>query len=438
MLHYIHPSARRQLCPSTFAGRQTGYSRFIRAFCREQLCNVSGYDTDWWAVTVRTLYNELKDDVPSTEQSLTAQLDETRTPCGFTVCERSRVIHCYYKNINHSCFKDFWHTLIDKNTFANSLKFSNSLEKLVFSFNSAEPRLYKTLKCKAIHFLQPAHSGFNSMGWAIPLYLPCCIFKAAILNLYIFFHCHEMRLTDRAAVDSLRIKIGRVAWTRYVPDHQATCFLLTSPITTNYLALGFCVCHPRLWGESQNTVPESNWKIIAWLLWPRKDLLFDDKCTWGQWNGNEGSTSWVFCGSKQRNAECFNICQSKQRKLPKWANNPRAQRYEGGRRWSKNQQPSHQTDCNYSASNSVMKGLGLRLQVPSPLDERGRVGWGGVFGLRAISGHLIFSQGLYLSWHRSVFKLWDSRPLTSISQGTTQWLWALSHPPIHAMPQQLT
>lgn len=99
----------------------------------------------------------------------------------------------------------------NKLTFA---QFYTQQNKLCFSFNSSEPkedkRLYKTLKCKAIHFRKPARSGFNSMGWALLLYLCCYIFKAAILNYYIFFHSHEMRVTDRAVVNSLRIKIGRV------------------------------------------------------------------------------------------------------------------------------------------------------------------------------------------------------------------------------------
>lgn len=76
--------------------------------------------------------------------------------------------------------------------------------------NPKKGRLYKTLKCKAIHFPKPACSGFNNMGWALPAYLLCCIFKAAILKHYIFFHYHEMRLADRVVVNTLRIKIGRV------------------------------------------------------------------------------------------------------------------------------------------------------------------------------------------------------------------------------------
>lgn len=133
--------------------------------------------------------------------------------------------------------------ILKQNNFCRCPPFLDTEEKLSFPFNSTEPkedrRLYKTLKWKAIHFPKPARSGFNNMGWALPLYLPCCIFKAAILNYYIFFHSHEMRVADRAVVNSLRIKIGRVPWTRYVADRRATCFLLTSPITTNYLASGY-------------------------------------------------------------------------------------------------------------------------------------------------------------------------------------------------------
>lgn len=135
-----------------------------------------------------------------------------------------------------------WSIVIIKIFIMVALKSSDIL-RYIKNTNSAAPkkghRLYKTLKCKAIHFPKPARGGFNNMGWALPLYLPCCIFKAAILNHYIFFHCHEMRLADWAVVNSLRIKIGRVPWTRYAVDHRATCFLLTSPITTNYLGLGY-------------------------------------------------------------------------------------------------------------------------------------------------------------------------------------------------------
>lgn len=146
--------------------------------------------------------------------------------------------------------------------------------KLNFSFNSAEQRnwhsLYKTLKWRAIHFPKLAHSGFNNMGWASLLYLHCCIFKAAILNQYIF-HCHETRQADKAVVNSLRVKIGKVPRTRYVADHQATCFFLTSPLTTNYV--GLCVC-PCLIGKSQNSVAELNWKITAWLQWPHRPAVW--------------------------------------------------------------------------------------------------------------------------------------------------------------------
>lgn len=174
----------------------------------------------------------------------------------------------------------------------------------LFSFNSAE------LKCKAIHFPKPARSGFYNMGWALLLYLPCCIFKAAILNLYIFFHCHAMRLTDKAVVNSLRIKIGTVPWTRYVSDHPVTCFFLTSPITTNYLALGYVFAPLDSEGkESSRWIKLENNCLTCMTT----DLLFDGKCVCGQWNGNKSSTCWVFCGNKQRNVECFNTCQSKQR-----------------------------------------------------------------------------------------------------------------------------
>lgn len=100
----------------------------------------------------------------------------------------------------------------NKLTFANVLHFYTQQKS--FSFNLSGPkedkRLYKALKCKAIHFPKPAHSGFNNMGWALLLYLPCCIFKVAILNCYIFFHSHEMRVADRVVVNSLRVKMGRV------------------------------------------------------------------------------------------------------------------------------------------------------------------------------------------------------------------------------------
>ncbi len=90
------------------------------------------------------------------------------------------------------------------------------------------------------------------------------------------------------------------------------------------------------------------------------DLLFDDKCICGQWNGNKSSTCWVFCGSKQRNVECFNTRQSKQRKFP---DSTRAQRYE----WAADPKvnSTHKAECNYSVSNSVMKGPGFRLEVLS-------------------------------------------------------------------------
>lgn len=90
---------------------------------------------------------------------------------------------------------------------------------------------------------KPAHSGFTNMGWASLLYLPSCIFKAAILNHHIFFHCPQ-RGWQGAVVNSPRVKIGKAPWTRYFSDHWATCFHLTSPITTNSLALGCVLATP--------------------------------------------------------------------------------------------------------------------------------------------------------------------------------------------------
>lgn len=102
--------------------------------------------------------------------------------------------------------------------------------------------------------------------------LCCSICPAVYLRLLfstnIFFHCQERRLADRGVVDSLGVKIGRVPWTRYVAGHQATCFFLTSPITTNYPASG-CV-GSGLRGNSFNLDFKSNWKIIAWLQWPHQ------------------------------------------------------------------------------------------------------------------------------------------------------------------------
>lgn len=127
-------------------------------------------------------------------------------------------------------------------------------------------RLYKTLKCKAIHFPKLAHSGFNNMGWALQLYLPRCIFKAAILNQYIF--SLPWNETSRQSCGKLtqskdrQSSLNKVC--RWPPGNM---FLLNKSHNNQLLGFGMCVC-PGLRGRSQNPVVESNWKIIAWLQWP--------------------------------------------------------------------------------------------------------------------------------------------------------------------------
>lgn len=94
------------------------------------------------------------------------------------------------------------------------------------------------------------------------------------------------------------------------------------------------------------------------------DLLFDDKCICGQRNGNKISTCWVFCGNKQRNVEYFNTCQSKQRNFPNRLTTPGCTDKRKGKADPKINS-NHRADCNYSVSNFVMKGPGLKLEVLS-------------------------------------------------------------------------
>lgn len=81
-------------------------------------------------------------------------------------------------------------------------------------------------------------------------------------------------------------------------------------------------------------------------------------------NGNKSSTCWVFCGNKQRNVECFNTCQSKQRYFPNRLTTPGHTDTRKGRAVPKINS-THRAGCNYSVSNLVMKGPGLRLEVSS-------------------------------------------------------------------------
>ena len=155
-----------------------------------------------------------------------------------------------------------------------------------------------------------------------------------------------MRLADRAVVNALRIKIGRVPWTRYVADHRATCFLLTSPITTNYLASG-CVFVPELRGEErnkgQNPVVELNWKIIAPTSVTTKTCRLTTSVYAAAWM--ETGAGHVGCSEAINRGmwSTFNTRQSKQRNFPNKLNTPGHGDTKEGLSWSKNQQPAQHT-----------------------------------------------------------------------------------------------
>lgn len=75
-------------------------------------------------------------------------------------------------------------------TFAHNLNLENRKNSLTPQNLKRETGSIKL----AMHFPKSACSGFKNMGWALPLYLPCYIFKSAILNYFILFHFHEMRV----------------------------------------------------------------------------------------------------------------------------------------------------------------------------------------------------------------------------------------------------
>lgn len=152
-------------------------------------------------------------------------------------------------------------------------------------------------------------------------------------------------------------------------------------------------------------------------------------------NGNKSSTCWVFCGNKQRNVGCFNTCQSKQRYFPNRLTTPgHTDTRKGGAVPKINS--THRAGCNYSVSNLVMKGPGLRLEVLSLWARRAELKAGHSCKRDALFSHRtsiyldtdLLNYGICI-----VVLLWPSARVAPSGCGP-----GATHSSIYAPPHELT
>ena len=84
------------------------------------------------------------------------------------------------------------------------------------------------------------------MGWALQLYLPGCIFNAAILNHYIFFSLPWNEASRRSCGELTQNKDRQSSLNKVCRWPPANMFALNKSHNNQLLGLRLCVCHSGL------------------------------------------------------------------------------------------------------------------------------------------------------------------------------------------------